>query len=526
ATALLLTGCATEVANSPRAAAVATPESYGAAGITVDGDRFPDAVANGEIRTTVDRTSTISLDVDTASYSYARRIILGEGRLPPPQSIRPEEWINYFDYPSYPSPAPGAALQTASWVYQAPWQLDRAVIHIGAAAADPRFVARTPQNLVVLADVSGSMRGRDSVGLAGDVVRSLARLVSPEDQVAVVAFSGSAQTILPPTSGASPWAIEQAADTLQAGGWTAGTRGLDHAYDLARRSARPGDTSRVIMVTDGVFNDGARTSEQLVDYVSDRRRSGVNLSVLGVSRGGLDDSALQALAQAGNGEAAYLDDSIEAERVLSRLVEAGAPVARDARLDVEFNPAFVRSWRLVGYETREISRAEFFDPRTDAAEIRPGQTTTFIYEVALQPTSYESPEPGPYRYPGAAGTGADGTGFVQPYRNGTANLSAGVNELAFVRLRYRDAATGRMVEQRRPVTGYPRAQLAQMPTDIRFAAAVAMAAQAARSDTGRPRQMAELAESYAIGALGNYPSGDRAEFLRIADRITWLVPQR
>lgn len=529
ASALVLSACGSAVEGARQASV--TPESFGSPSVTVAGDQFPDAGLNGETPTALDRTSTVSLDVDTASYSYARRSILGENRLPPPQAIRPEEWINYFDYPGYPSPSPGTALRAAAWVYQAPWRPDRTVIHIGVAAPDAGTVVSGPQNLVVLADVSGSMGGRDSVGLAADVIRGLARHVSPRDQVAIVTFNGEPRTLLAPTSGASGAALENAARSLRSGGSTAGAYGIDHAYNLARRSARPGDTNRVILITDGVFTSGSRTPEQLVDFIADRRRSGVNLSVLGVSRGGLDDASLQALAQAGNGEAAYLDDAIEAERVLSRLMAAGTPVARDARIDVEFNPAIVRSWRLVGYETREMSREQFFDPATDAAEVRPGQTATFIYEVALQSPYYAGGGDGPYRYPGTAGTGGNGSvGFVQPYRDrpdidyGNGLSGAGWGELAFARLRYIDTASGRLVEQRTPVTGSPQTQLARMPIDIRFAAAVAMAAQAARGDTENPVETAQYAEFYGRGSVGSDTTGERTEFLRIADRIARQTP--
>jgi len=549
--ALVLAAC--DQPPGARGGVASTPESYGTAGISVGGDTFPDAQLSGETPVSVDRTSTVSLDVDTASYSYARRLILGEGRLPPQQAIRPEEWVNYFDY-AYPRPGYGQALQATSWVYQAPWRADRVLVHVGVAAAEPAFGIRQPQNLVVLVDVSGSMAGRDSAGLAGDVLRALAARVSPQDQVSVVAFAGTSRTILPPTGGANRWAIAGAADALDAGGWSAGERALDHAYDLARRSARPGDTSRVMVITDGDFTDGARTPQELVAYVADRRRSGVFLSLLGVSRGGFDDAALQALAQAGNGEAAYLDDAIEAERVIESLLAAGAPVARDARVDLEFNPALVRSWRLVGYETREISRQEFFDPRTDAAEIRPGQEVTLIYELALVGSPGPSLEGGPYRYPGTAGTGQDGAGqygagqygagqygagpgstggFVQPYRQGVPPTGVVqpypspypwpvAGELGFLRLRYRDVANGQIRETRQPIQAGTLQPVTAMPTDIRFAAAVAMAAQAARGDLAGA-QAAQSAVWLARGALGADPDGERSEFARIAEAIVRLA---
>ncbi|MEQ9814882.1 MAG: von Willebrand factor type A domain-containing protein [Azospirillaceae bacterium] len=538
-TALVLAAC--DQPPGARGGVASTPESYGTAGITVGGDTFPDAGPAGETPVSVDRTSTVSLDVDTASYSYARRLILGEGRLPPEQAIRPEEWVNYFDY-AYPRPGYGQALQATSWVYQAPWRADRVLVHVGVAAAEPALGIRQPHNLVVLVDVSGSMAGRDSAGLAGDVLRSLAANVSPGDQVSVVAFAGTPRTILPPTDGANRWAIAGAADALDTGGWSAGERALDHAYDLARQSARPGDVSRVLVITDGDFTDGARSPQELVAYVADRRRSGVFLSLLGVSRGGFDDAALQALAQAGNGEAAYLDDAIEAERVIEDLLVAGAPVASDARVDMEFNPALVRSWRLVGYETREISRQEFFDPRTDAAEVRPGQEVTLIYELALLGSPGPSYEGGPYRYPGVTGTGQDGAGpggsggFVQPYRQGvpptggiapfpTPYPQSVSGELGFLRLRYRDVASGQIRETRQPIRTGTLQPVTAMPTDIRFAAAVAMAAQAARGDiaAGIGTGAAQSAVWLARGALGADPNGERSEFVRIAEAIARLA---
>jgi len=345
--------------------------------------------------------STFSIDVDTASYAIVRRF-LAMGQLPPAQAVRIEEMVNYFPYDHAP-PAPGGApFRPTVTVTGTPWNPDTTLVHVAIQGRMPALEDRPPLNLVFLIDTSGSMQDADKLPLLKQSFRLLLNRLRPEDRVAIVTYAGSAGQVLQPTAADDRDTILAALDRLEAGGSTAGEAGLQQAYSVAEDMTEDGDVTRVILATDGDFNVGLSDPEALKDYIAGKRAGGTYLSVLGFGRGNLDDATMQALAQNGNGTAAYIDTATEARKVLSDQV-AGAlfPIADDVKVQVEFNPATVAEYRLIGYETRTLNREDFNDDRVDAGEIGAGHSVTALYEVTpvgsparlIDPLRYEAPAP-------------------------------------------------------------------------------------------------------------------------------------
>ncbi|MBL4916173.1 vWA domain-containing protein [Szabonella alba] len=366
-----------------------------------DRDSFANAAANPVRVTVEDPVSTFSVDVDTASYAVIRRSLMA-GALPPADAVRIEEMVNYFPY-DYPAPAEGEAPFHASVaVMETPWNADTRLVRIGLQGRLPAIADRPPLNLVLLVDTSGSMQGPDRLPLLKQSLRLLLPQLRPEDQVAMVAYAGSAGEVLPPTRAEERETILAALDRLEAGGSTAGAQGLDLAYRTARRMTGAGEVSRVLLATDGDFNVGASGPDALRDQIARERDSGIYLSVLGFGRGNLDDATMQALAQNGNGQAAYIDTLQEARKVLvDQLSGALFSIADDVKIQVEWNPAEVAEYRLIGYETRMLAREDFNNDRVDAGEIGAGHSVTALYEVTapdspalrLPPLRYQVAEP-------------------------------------------------------------------------------------------------------------------------------------
>ncbi len=346
--------------------------------------------------------STFSLDVDRASYANVRRY-LREGQLPPPDAVRVEELLNYFDYEL---PAPGAAspdpVRISTELSDCPWAPGHQLARIGIQARKVEAASLPPANLVFLVDVSGSMQGEDRLPLVRAGLRLLVSQLRPQDHVALVAYAGAAGLVLPPTSGADQTTILDALDRLEAGGTTAGGEGLRLAYTVARQNLQPGGNSRVILATDGDFNVGETSDAAMEQLITRERESGVFLTVLGVGRGNLRDSRMELLADKGNGNYAYLDNLDEARRTL--VAQFGGTlftVAKDVKLQVEFNPARVADYRLIGYENRLLANEDFNNDQRDAGELGAGHTVTALYE--LVPTGSASPLVDRLKYqPGAA----------------------------------------------------------------------------------------------------------------------------
>ncbi|MBE9503406.1 MAG: VWA domain-containing protein [Proteobacteria bacterium] len=325
--------------------------------------------------------STFSIDVDTAAYAFVRRA-LNNGHLPQKDAVRVEEMINYFDY-NYDIPKDRAnPFKPTVALYQTPWNPQTQLLHIGIKGHDIVKEARPKTNLVFLIDVSGSMSSQDKLPLLKNSMKMLVEELQPEDRVAIAVYAGAAGTVLEPTKAAEKGKIIAALDKLNAGGSTAGGAGIKLAYALAEANFQKDAVNRVILATDGDFNVGIRNPEELKGFVERKKKSGIYLSVLGFGQGNYNDALMQKLAQNGNGNAAYIDTLSEARKVL--VEEASSTlftIAKDVKIQVEFNPASVAEYRLIGYESRMLKREDFNNDQVDAGDVGAGHTVTAIYEI-------------------------------------------------------------------------------------------------------------------------------------------------
>ncbi len=328
------------------------------------------------------KTSTFSLDRNTASYSLMRRQIndglkLSEG------SVRVEEYINYFNY-NYDRPKNGEALAISNKLFDCPWNIDHKLLSVGIAAEELTIESQKPNNLVFLLDVSGSMIGADRLGLVQQAFTMLLDYLKPEDTVSIVTYAGSTALLLDGARGTQKTQIAAVLQDLQAGGSTAGSKGIEMAYAAAQRHYSAEKNNRVILATDGDFNVGISSTYQLKKFIAQKRESGVYLSVLGVGMNNTNDSTMKALAENGNGNYAYLDSVAEARKVLiSELGGTMNVVAKNAKINLTFNPQTVKKFRLIGYESKMMSIEDFENENKDAGEIGSGHTVTALYEIGL-----------------------------------------------------------------------------------------------------------------------------------------------
>lgn len=450
--------------------------------------------------------STFSIDVDRASYSNIRRF-LKDGQLPPKDAVRIEEMVNYFPY-SNPEPQGEHPLEVTTEVIAAPWQPRHHLVRIGLQAPRLDMESLPPNNLVFLLDVSGSMLSPDKLPLLKQAMRLLVNELREQDRVAIVVYAGSAGLVLPSTPGSEKDAIMDAIEQLEAGGSTAGGAGLRLAYDVARRSHLRDGNNRVILATDGDFNIGVSSDAEMIRLIEERRGQGTFLTVLGFGTGNLKDSKMEALADHGNGNYAYIDGLDEARKVL--VEELGGTlltVARDVKLQVEFNPAHVRAYRLIGYENRLLAAEDFDDDRKDAGELGAGHTVTALYEVVPVgvDNTVEVREPAELRY-------------QQRHHATDGGARAGSSELAWVKLRYKRPAeeASRLLEV--PVRGSTE----RGSDDMRFAAAVAAFGMLLRDSEHSGSATYADVIVLARAALGTDPNGYRAEFVRMVERAREL----
>lgn len=452
-----------------------------------DRETYANAAPNPLRITAEDPVSTFSIDVDTASYALMRKSLM-MGRLPDPQSVRVEEMVNYFPY-DYPAPD-GAAFRPSVSVSQTPWNPHTQLVHIAIQGAVPAVTDRPPLNLVFLIDTSGSMDAPDKLPLLKQSFRLMLGQLRPSDQVAIVTYAGSAGQVLAPTAASDRAAILSALDRLGAGGSTAGQAGLQQAYATAAAMADEGEVSRVILATDGDFNVGLSDPDALTTYIAEQRDSGTYLSVLGFGRGNLQDATMQALAQNGDGQAAYIDTLSEAQKVLvDQLTGALFPIANDVKIQVEFNPSRIAEYRLIGYETRALRREDFANDAVDAGDIGAGHQVTALYEV----TPVGSPAQ-----------------LTQPLRYQPENSQQGGSELGYLSLRYKapGASASQLIEL--PITpdGAP------LP-DAGFAAAIAGFGQLMRGSAYLGDWDFPQAIALANQTKGRDPFGYRAEAIQL-----------
>ncbi len=343
-------------------------------------ERFDQFEDNPFVRVKSDPRSTFSIDVDTASYSLVRSS-LNQKQLPPKGAVRIEELVNYFSY-SYPEPRGAEPFSVSADVANAPWALDHRLLRIGLKARHVSSSARQAANLVFLIDVSGSMAQPNKLPLVKEGLGMLTRQLGDRDHVSIVVYAGASGLVLPPTQGSERGVISSALDRLEAGGSTNGGEGIELAYAMAAKNFVPGGVNRVVLATDGDFNVGVTNQDDLVDLIERKAKSGVFLSVLGFGRGNYQDSTLEKLADKGNGNYAYIDDRNEARKVLVEQVSGTLiTVAKDVKIQLEFNPVEVEAFRLIGYENRMLSHQDFEDDRKDAGEIGADHTVTALYEL-------------------------------------------------------------------------------------------------------------------------------------------------
>ncbi|WP_242123783.1 VWA domain-containing protein, partial [Sphingobium sp. Sx8-8] len=440
--------------------------------------------------------STFSIDVDTASYAFVRAS-LNRNVLPQPAAVRPEEMINYFPY-DYAAPRSAAQpFTTHVAVFPSPWTAGRKLVRIGIRGFTIQRAVRPRANLVFLIDTSGSMNEPNKLPLVKQSLSMLVNQLDAHDHVAIVTYAGSAGTALEPTPASQKQKILNVIDRLGAGGSTAGAEGIRQAYALAAANLDPQGVNRVMLATDGDFNVGITNSDELKGFVERERNKGIFLSVLGFGMGNYNDALMQALAQNGNGAAAYIDTINEARKTL--VEEAGStlfPIAKDVKIQVEFNPAAVAEYRLIGYETRMLNREDFDNDKVDAGDVGSGQTVTALYEIV------------PVGGPRAMSDLRYGTPRREPV--GTSG------EYGFVKIRYKapNSDQSRLIS-----TPIDRAvevsRFENAPQDARFATGVAAFAELLRGGRYGGSMSYDDVLRIAMGARGTDEYGYRSEFIQL-----------
>jgi len=452
--------------------------------------------------------STFSVDVDTGAYANVRRW-LNDGRLPPEDAVRVEEMINYFDYAYAPPGASERPFAVHTEIAPTPWNGKTHLLRLGLKGFEVSNDVRPPANLVFLVDVSGSMQSRDKLELLKSSLKLLTRRLEARDRIAIAVYAGASGTVLEPTSGKQRARIEAALDGLTAGGSTNGGAGIRLAYSLAKQSYIEGGINRVVLATDGDFNVGTVDFESLKDLVERKRDSGVALSTLGFGRGNYNDHLMEQLADAGNGNHAYIDNLNEARKVLvSQMSGTLQTIAKDVKIQIEFNPAVVAEYRLIGYQNRVLRREDFSNDRVDAGEIGAGHSVTALYEIAL------------------AGSGGE---RIEPLRHGkhSADRDTGRPELAFLRLRYKQPDGGASALMERALSRSDIVENLDETSDgYRFAAAVAAFGQLLRGGTYTGEFQYEDVARLPRASRGADPFGYRGEFLALVGLTQALATER
>ena len=458
-------------------------------------DRFEDFKENPVIAASENPVSTFSIDVDTASYSFVRRM-LNNGQLPAKDAVRTEELVNYFDY-AYAAPRDKKTpFATHVRVVDSPWKKGNQLIHIGIQGYHLPASEIPQSNLVFLLDVSGSMDEPSKLPLVKQSMGLLLDTLKPDDTIAIVVYAGAAGTVLEPTKVKEKNKILAALNNLQAGGSTAGAEGIALAYQLAESNFNSQGVNRIILATDGDFNVGQTGDDALQDLIERKREKGIYLSVLGFGQGNYQDAMMQTLAQNGNGTAAYIDTLGEAQKVLvNEATSTLFPIARDVKIQVEFNPATVAEYRLVGYETRALNREDFNNDKVDAGEIGSGHRVTAIYEITPANSGNTLLEPSRYQPPVAA--------------------AAKSSELAFLRVRYKLPAENKSALIETPITNQLKETTPTHAQEVNFSIAVAGFAQLLRGSNYVGDYNYDKVIELAQANKGKDEYGYRTEFIQL-----------
>ncbi|MBI3140192.1 MAG: von Willebrand factor type A domain-containing protein [Sphingobacteriales bacterium] len=471
-----------------------------------DREGYDKITENGFLKATDNPLSTFSIDVDAASYSNVRRF-LNTGQLPPAGAVRIEEMINYFKY-EYPQPENKDPFSINTEISEAPWNKDHKLVLIGLQGKKIPVENLPASNLVFLIDVSGSMQGPERIGLVKASMKMLVEQLREQDKVAIVVYAGAAGLVLPSTSGSDKQKIREAIDDLEAGGSTAGGAGIKLAYKTAKEYFVKGGNNRVILCTDGDFNVGESSDDAMERLIEEERKSGVFLTVLGYGMGNYQDAKMQKLADKGNGNHAYIDGITEAKKVLVN--EFGGTlftIAKDVKLQIEFNPAKVQAYRLIGYENRMLAKEDFNDDKKDAGELGSGHTVTALYEVI--PVGVKSsflPSVDPLKY---------------QQRNEKASKQSETDEIMTVKFRYKtpDADVSRLIEH--PLRDKSVA-VAGTSDNFRFAAAVAQFGMLLRNSEFKSNASFESVLSLAKKSMAADADGYRSEFVRLVESARLL----
>lgn len=440
--------------------------------------------------------STFSADVDTGAYANVRRL-LNQGRLPPEGAVRLEELVNYFPY-DYALPTDGSPFGVTTELAPSPWNPHTRLLRIGIKASDRTVAELAPANLVFLVDVSGSMDRREGLPLVKSTLKLLVDQLREQDRISLVVYAGESRVVLEPTSGREKAKIRTAIDQLTAGGSTAGASGIELAYQMAQQAFIPTGINRILLSTDGDFNVGISDFDSLKQMAVDKRKTGVSLTTLGFGVDNYNEHLMEQLADAGDGNYAYIDNLREARKVLvDQLGSTLAVVAKNVKLQVEFNPAQVSEYRLLGYENRALKREDFSNDKVDAGEIGAGHTVTALYEIVPKGVK----------------------GWLEPlrYGNPAADVSAKTGELAMLRVRYQlpEGGNSRLIE--RPILKGEAGKLSAASDDLRFAAAVAAFSQQLKDGRYTGDFSLKDTEALARGARGDDQFGLRSEFVQLVE---------
>ncbi|MGF6459838.1 vWA domain-containing protein [Pseudomonas frederiksbergensis] len=440
--------------------------------------------------------STFSVDVDTGAYANVRRL-LNQGRLPPEGAVRLEEMVNYFPY-DYALPTDGSPFGVTTELAPSPWNPHTRLLRIGIKASDRAVAELAPANLVFLVDVSGSMDRREGLPMVKSTLKLLVDQLREQDRVSLVVYAGESRVVLEPTSGREKAKIRTAIDRLTAGGSTAGASGIELAYQMAQQAFIPKGINRILLATDGDFNVGISDFGSLKQMAVDKRKTGVSLTTLGFGVDNYNEHLMEQLADAGDGNYAYIDNLREARKVLvDQLGSTLAVVAKNVKLQVEFNPAQVSEYRLLGYENRALKREDFSNDKIDAGEIGAGHTVTALYEIVPKGEK----------------------GWLEPlrYGNPAADVSAKTGEMAMLRVRYQlpEGGNSRLIE--RPILKGEAGKLSAASDDLRFAAAVAAFSQQLKDGRYTGDFSLKDTEALARGARGDDQFGLRAEFVQLVE---------
>ncbi|MCP9494047.1 MAG: VWA domain-containing protein [Pyrinomonadaceae bacterium MAG19_C2-C3] len=470
----------------------------------VRGENYERVAENPFLEAARTPLSTFSIDVDTASYSNTRRFI-GEGTKPPPDAVRIEEFINYFTY-DYPQPVGDAPFSVTTETAQCPWNPRHRLVHIGLQGRRIQNENLPPANLVFLLDVSGSMQDAAKLPLVQRALKILVEQMTARDRISIVVYAGASGLALPSTSGERKRDIINAIDNLEAGGSTNGGEGIELAYRIASQNFIQGGTNRVILATDGDFNVGVTSENELVRLIEEKRKGGVFLSVLGFGTGNLNDATMEKLADKGNGNYAYIDSFEEARKVFGQEIGGTlVAIAKDVKIQVEFNPSAAAAYRLIGYENRLLADRDFNDDTKDAGEIGAGKTVTALYEVVPYGERVDGTDTTPLKYQPNTGSGA----------------MRGGGELMTVQLRYKEPEG----EQSKLLSiGVADTNQATdtASENFRFAAAVAAFGMLLKDSRHKGAANLNNVRLLAQNSIGADLHGQRAEFVRLVGEASRL----